>query len=206
MSGSRQSRKIYLTVLEDQRSSVEMVIRNLQENRGKTVQALIDEGIVSRSDLFGDLLRSSEHPGSFRRGGKNIELATAQRLVDAALRQNTVDELQHRLQQYDTSLSALRALIATHEQFQVSGTVDTASVDALTSQLASEAALKFRRRLVRPRASPRETGSPPRPNRDTVMASTDKDARLAELRNDYVVVRDSYDDDIAEADKITDRI
>lgn len=131
---------IYLMVLESQKNTVESAIEATQDTRGKAVQALIDEGVVSRSDLFAKLLGRANIAMASDAPAKISGSQLLKDSIDPALRQSAIDELQTRLQQYDTSIAALRALIATHEQFRSSGAANTASVDALISQLAAEAA------------------------------------------------------------------
>ena len=95
--------QLFLTILQEQQSSVLGSIVEIEHRRTKTVQTLIDKGVMSRSDLFGEVLTKAGLSAASNASDTIDKSPLLQNSIDAALRQNAADQLQHRLQRVRSS-------------------------------------------------------------------------------------------------------
>jgi hypothetical protein len=143
MDANRRLRAVagmLLIVQQEQQANVAFQLEMTERHRAQAMQVLVKEGVVSRSDLFAKILEDA-HIAIATGGAAKIDASPVLRAsVDAAIQQRAIDRLQNRLQDYDTTISALNALVAMHDQFHDTGAVNSTLVESLTARLVVEAA------------------------------------------------------------------
>jgi hypothetical protein len=131
---------ILLVVMREQQTNLERQLDVTERHRALAMQALVKEGVVSRADSFAKMLKDADIAIATAGAAKIDSSPVLRASVDAALAQRAIDRLQNRYQDYETSIAALEALVAMHDQFRASGSVNTTLVESLTARLAIEAA------------------------------------------------------------------